>query len=259
MDTDIGAKIDALLSPYSDPRGPGAALLVMRHSQVLITRTLGMANVRQQTPISISSNFRMASLSKQFTAAAVNMLVREGKVNYDDPIERMLESLPSWVHGVNVGHLIEHTSGLPDYEVVPPFSSSLSSFCSEIYSCRTLYHQHKRGKYMTMKCAHADCSLALIVLQVPSLLSQASSLLFPPGTRYRYSNTGYCLLAVLIARQSGQSFAKFMEERLFLPLQMPGAVAFEDGSNAVPDRVYGYTIAANANVRHFYGFTFPRV
>ena len=185
---------------------PGAALLVIRDGEPVLRRAVGLADVDAGTPVTPATNFRLASVSKQFTAASVLLLAQDGRLRLDDPVRRWLPALPASAEGVTIHHLLSHTSGLPDYE--------------------DLMAADFRGQVRD-----AD---------VLSLLSTGKPF-FAPGSAYRYSNTGYALLALVVEQASGQRYPDFLRGRIFAPLGMDGSVAFVDGSNTVPTRAYGHS------------------
>jgi CubicO group peptidase (beta-lactamase class C family) len=147
-------------------------------------------------------------VTKQFTAAAILILADEGKLTLDDPIRKWLPSLPPFADTIKIRHLLSHTSGLVDYEDVMPEGT-------------------------TEQLHDAD---------VLRLLAQQDRTYFAPGTSYRYSNSGYALLALIVERASGQRFASFLHHRIFEPLGMNDSVAFEKGISTVANRAYGYSL-----------------
>jgi CubicO group peptidase (beta-lactamase class C family) len=187
---------------------PGAAVLVVKDGHVALAKGYGLADVETRTQVTASTDFRLASLSKQFTATAVMLLAADGKLHYDDPVTRWVPNLPAFARGVTIRHLLNHTSGLPDYEDFVPDSQTRQVLDAEI----------------------------------PALIAHADSAYFAPGTRYRYSNTGYVLLALVVERASGRRFADFLRERIFAPLGMSGTLAREDAGPPVPHRAYGHTV-----------------
>jgi CubicO group peptidase (beta-lactamase class C family) len=206
--------VDALMAPYARPDGPGASAVVIRDGRVAYVKSYGLARVEKHEPVTAESNFRLASLSKQFTATAIMLLAAEGKVRYDDSLATLLPlpELPAYALGVTVRQLLNHTSGLPEYEDFVPDSQTAQV--------------HDRD--------------------IPRLIAGASSPRFAAGTKYEYSNTGYVLLALIVERVSGIRFADFLHERIFVPLGMTGTVALEEGRSMVPHRAYGYTVDSTA-------------
>ena len=210
-----GRAIDSLMTRYASPSGPGASVLVVRNGRVVFRKGYGLADVEKKVRTTPETNFRLASLSKQFTATAIMMLVGDGELAYDSAVTTLLPGVPPYAKGVTVRHLLNHTSGLPDYEDFVPDTQ-------------------------TRQVLDAD---------VPGLIAQADSMLFAPGTRYQYSNTGYALLALIVERVSGQRYADFLSARIFKPLGMKGTVAFEDGRSVVRKRAYGHRVDSAGNVR----------
>ena len=208
----IQSRIDSLMAPYAAPGGPGASVLVLRNGAVAFSRAYGLADVDSQVRMTTESNLRLASLSKQFTATAIMMLVEQGRLSYEDEVLRLLPGLPTFARGVTVRHLLNHTSGLPDYEDFVPDSQ-------------------------TAQVHDAD---------IPALIAHAAGPKFPAGARYAYSNTGYGLLSLIVERASGMGYARFLRQRIFAPLRMTGTVAYEAGRSTVPHRAYGYTLGGAA-------------
>ncbi len=210
----MNASVDALMRRY-DGDVPGASLLVIRDGRAVVRRGYGLANLEERTPATPATNYRLASITKQFTAAAVLELVREGRVGLDDAIRTHLPSLPEAARGVTIRHLLTHTSGLVDYEDLIPEGT-------------------------TRQLRDAD---------VLRLLETQNTTYFAPGSDYRYSNSGYALLALLVERVSGMSFAAFLRERIFAPLGMQHTVAHEEGVSTITNRAFGYSEKNGAWVR----------
>jgi CubicO group peptidase (beta-lactamase class C family) len=156
------------------------------------------------TPV---TNFRLASVTKQFTAAAILLLVQEGRLGLDDRARRWLPSLPESAADITIRQLLTHTAGLIDYEDVIPDGT-------------------------TVPLRDAD---------VLRLLESQKGSYFAPGTGYRYSNSGYALLALIVERASGQRFSGFLREHIFAPLGMQNTVAHEEGVSSVAHRAFGYS------------------
>ena len=197
------AQIDSIFAPYAAPNAPGAAVLVVHDSTVRI-RAFGLANVATGDKVTPTTDFRLASLTKQFTATAILILAKEGKLPLDDRVTRHVAGLPAWADIITIRQLLTHTSGIPDYEDFVP-----------------------------------DTAPQMHDADVPALVSHADSLKFPPGTQYAYSNTGYTLLALTVQQVSGMPFATFLHDRIFAPLDMTKSVAHVEGVDTVPGRAYG--------------------
>jgi len=201
--------VDALFADYTGPSVPGASVLVIQDGRVILRRAYGMADLGRHIPATPATDYRLASLTKQFTAMAIMLLARDGKVGYDQPVREILPELPSAAQPVTIRHLLNHTSGLWDYEDLIPDTQ-------------------------TVQVSDRD---------VLALLVRKDSLYFPPGTRYRYSNSGYVVLGLIIARVSGMAYPRFVREWIFAPLGMTAAVAHVEGADTVLRRAYGYTPA----------------
>ena len=203
-------EIDLLMQRY-DGAVPGASLLVIRDGKPAIRKSWGLADVEARISATPATNYRLASVTKQFTAAAVLHLVQDEKIRLDDPVRQWLPTLPNAADSVTIGHLLTHTSGIVDYEdVMAPGT--------------------------TMQLHDAD---------VLRLLESQDTTYFKPGTSYRYSNSGYALLALIVERASGKTFATFLRDHIFTPLGMTNTVAFEDGISTVPVRAFGYVMRNN--------------
>ncbi|HEX9501093.1 MAG TPA: serine hydrolase domain-containing protein, partial [Thermoanaerobaculia bacterium] len=201
---------DDLLRDYSG-NVPGASVLVVLDGNVVMRKSYGMANLEQRTAATPDTNYRLASVTKQFTAASILILAKSGKLSLDDPITKYL-ALPAHANAITIRHLLTHTSGLFDYEdLIPPGT--------------------------TRQLKDSD------VLQ---MLKDNDGSYFAPGTRYRYSNTGYAFLSLIVERVSGQRFADFLSENIFKPAGMNASVALEEGISTVARRAYGYSRADRA-------------
>ena len=206
--------IDELMQDYhsTTTRVPGASVLVICQGKLAVRRSYGWANVEELRLVTPETNFRLASLTKQFTAAAIILLSEQssGGLGLDDRIRpRWFPKLPGVTDQVTVRHLLTHTSGLIDYEELTTPSSDSDEQISD--------------------------------QDVLLLLSGQNRTYFTAGTRYSYSNSGYALLALIVEQVSGRSFASFLRERIFLPLQMLNSVAFENGVSDVDHRAFGYS------------------
>ena len=198
--------IDAWMRDYTG-QVPGASVLVLEGGDAVFQRSYGLADLEAGVTSSPTTNYRLASVSKQFTAASVLLLVEDGVLTLDDRVRHWVPTLPVASEGITLRHLLSHTSGLVDYEdLLPPDQA----------------HQ----------IHDAD---------VLRLLEREDRLYFPAGSDYRYSNSGYALLALVVERASGQRFAAFLQARIFSPLGMTATLAREDEGPPVTDRAFGYT------------------
>jgi len=199
-------EIDAIFRDYSGAV-PGASVVVVRGDRVMFRKSYGLANLEERIAATPETHYRLASITKQFTAAAILTLAQQGKLSLDDPIRRWLPSLPAYADAITIRHLLTHTSGLIAYEDVMPSTT-------------------------TVQLRDAD---------VLRLLETQSTTYFPPGSQYRYSNSGYSLLALIVEKASGKHFADLLREEIFTPLGMTSTVAHEEGISTVANRAYGYS------------------
>ena len=169
-----------------------------------------MSNLEYNIPVTPSSIFQVGSIAKQFTAMCVMILKEQGKLDYDQTLKDFFSEFPDYGSEITIRHLLNHTSGLIDYESLIPDTTTIQ----------------------------------VLDKGVLSMMMDQDSTYFPPGTQYRYSNSGYAVLAMIIETISGQSFAEFLKQNIFKPLEMTNTVAYEKGISEVKYRAYGY---ANEN------------
>ena len=206
--------VDSLFRAYTGTV-PGASVIVIKDDAVVLRRAYGLADLEHRTPATPATpttDFRLASLSKQFTAMAIMLLVRDGTLRYDQPVAEVFPELPPAARAVTIRHFLNHTSGIWDYEDLIPAS----------------------------RTAQLDDR------DVLALVAAKDSLYFPAGSAYRYSNSGYVLLGMIVARVSGMPYPEFLRRRVFEPLGMKATVAHVEGKDTVPQRAYGYSPSAGA-------------
>jgi len=203
---EVSSRVDVLMRAYEGDV-PGASVLVLHEGRAVVRRAYGYADLEYRLAADSATNYRLASLTKQFTAAAVLLLVEEARLSLDASIRAWLPNLPAAADRVTLRHLLTHTSGVLDYEDLIPLSR------------RDPLHD-------------AD------VLQ---LLEREDRTYFPPGTSYRYSNSGYALLALAVAAAAGVDFAAVLRTRIFAPLGIQHTVAHEEGISTVSQRAFGYS------------------
>lgn len=203
-----GEQVDKLFRAYQGDAVPGASVMVIDQGERVLVKSYGMANLEDGVPVRPATNFRLASITKQFTAAGVLMLVEEGEVALDDALTELFDGFPEYGNAITLRHLLQHNSGLIDYEgmIAEDFAGQVS-----------------------------DRDALRMMFEVDETY-------FEPGSEYRYSNTAYAMLAMLIEDRSGMSFAEFLESRIFAPLGMQNSVAYQSGISTVPNRAFGYTV-----------------
>ena len=198
--------VDSILQAYQGAV-PGASVLVLRDGEALVRKGYGLADLEKNVAATPATNYRLASVSKQFTAAAILLLVEDGKLSLDDPIRKWLPSLPAVADPITVRHLLTHSSGLIDYEDVMP----------------------------------AGLNYQLRDSDVLDLLARQQRLYFHPGSAWRYSNSGYALLALIVERASGTFYFRFVAQRIFKPLGMDTTQAYARERGVVANRAWGYS------------------
>jgi CubicO group peptidase (beta-lactamase class C family) len=199
------AAVDAFVrAELTRQRIPGVGVAVVKGGKVLVSRGFGLANVEHQVPATDQTIFQSGSVGKMFTAAAVMLLVEDGKLALSDPIAKFLPGAPPAWNGITVRHLLTHTSGIPDY------ANSLD--------LRKDYTEEELAK-----------------------MAYAMKLGFTPGEKWQYSNTGYLLLGIIIRKASGTFYGDVLAERVFKPLGMTTTAIISE-ADIVPHRAAGYTL-----------------
>ena len=206
------ARIEAIFADLKSETAPGAAVLVLKDGRVLFSRGYGVTDLQSLGKIDAQTNFRLASVSKQFTAMAVMLLVHDGKLRYDERLTDIFPDFPAYGRAINIRHLLNHTSGLRDYEdLMTPDNGASPEKIPQIKDAGVL-----------------------------ALLKQQRATKFVPGSKWEYSNSGYAVLAMVVEKVSGQGFGQFLQARIFRPLKMHNTIAHERGKNEVPHRAYGH-------------------
>lgn len=210
LSSDLAAKVDKVFEPMAATTSPGCALGIVRDGRLVYARGYGMANLDHDIVITPSTVFHVASISKQFTAAAIHLLARDGKLSLDDDVRKYVPELPDFGPTITIRHLLHHTSGL-------------------------------RDQWELLILAGWRYSLDLITDDdVLQLMARQKDLNFRPGAEHLYCNTGYTLLAIIVKRVSGQTFRQFTTERLFKPLGMTRTFFRDDHAEIVKGQAYGY-------------------
>jgi len=204
--TDAIRNANRLMQPYTGDV-PGASLLVIKDGKPLLDRGYGMADLEHHVAASPATDYRLASVTKQFTAAAILLLAQDGKLKLDDSIRHWLPTLPTFTAHVTLSELLCHTGGLLDYEdLIPP-----------------------------------DTTKQLNDNDVLRMIAATTHGYFPPGTAYRYSNTGFVLLGLVVEKASGMTLQDFLARRIFQPLHMDHTLLYVHDDKIVPNRAYGYS------------------
>ena len=206
---DTKAKVDAIFRDVDRSDAPGCALGVYRDGQIAYARGYGMANLELSVGNTPQTVFDIGSVSKQFTAMAIHLLAREGKLSLDDDIRKWVPEIPSYGKTVTLRHLLHHTGGLRDY--------------IELMNLQGIVEE--------------DLSPESDVLEI---MARQKAPNFAPGEDYLYCNTGYNLLALVVEKASGQSLRDFSEQRIFAPLGMRHTQVSDSHTRIIPNRATGY-------------------
>ncbi len=199
--------IDALFKDFNQPNSPGASVMVIQDGKTVFARGYGLAEIETQTPCRTNTDFRLASVTKQFTAMAILILAERKKLSLDEHLTDFFPEFPEYGKAITVRQLLTHSSGLIDYEDVIPKGTEIP----------------------------------VLDRDVLRLLMKEDKTYFPPGSKYRYSNSAFSLLALIVEVRSGNTFAYFLQHNIFEPLQMNQTLAYQQGLSVVPNRAYGYT------------------
>ena len=217
-DRDPAAQTAALFAAIL-PSTPGTAVEVIRNGQIVFQHGYGVTDLRTLHPIDEHTNFRLASLTKQFTAMAIMLLAHDGKLRYDESLTEVFPEFPAYGKTITIRHILNHTSGLVDYEglMAKQYGNMPDDQIPQISDAGVL-----------------------------ALMEKASTTQFLPGSKWQYSNSGYCVLAMVIEKISGKSYTDFLHERIFAPLKMSNTLAYVKGKNEIPHRAYGHSPQGNA-------------
>ena len=193
---------------YDGDNIPGASVTIFTQDQFLVQKNYGLRDLEAKQLVESSTNFRTASLTKAFTATAIMQLVDSEKLNLNSTLTELFATFPSYGSKITVHHLLSHTSGLLDYENLIP------------------------ANYPGQVSDH----------DVLNLMRKQRTTYFAPGTRFRYSNTGYAILAEIVQKVSQTTFHRYLKEHIFDPLGMTQTVAFVKNENSITNRAYGYSL-----------------
>lgn len=203
-------QIDKLFSKYNSTTS-GAAAAVVKNGKVVFKKGYGTANLEYDIPISTKTIFNIASVSKQFTAFGIYLLEKQRKISLEDDVRKYIPEIPDYGNPIRIKHLLAHTSGIKD-------QASLVSLAG-----------WRSGDVVTTE-------------NVLIFVSRQKELNFEPGTRFLYSNSGYILLAEIVKRVSGQSFAEFTKRNIFEPLKMNDTQFNDDYERIIKNRAESYEL-----------------
>lgn len=202
------SEVDQIFSAYNSAEIPGAAVMVIQNGEPIIQKGFGIADFENKIPVSSKTNFRLASVTKQFTAMAILQLVEKGDLTLETLLTDIFPEFPSYGNDITIRHLLQHTSGIYDYESMVPDTQTRQVKDKDVLE----YMMGLNETYFTV------------------------------GEKHQYSNTAYALLTQIQEKLTGKPFRDYLSENIFAPISMDTTLAFEDGINNVANRAYGYTI-----------------
>lgn len=208
---DAARDVDKIFAGFHRQDSPGCAVGATIDGTTVLSAAYGIADLEHNIPITPQSIFEAGSVSKQFTAGAVLLLAQQGKLALDDPIRKYIPEVPDYGKPITIRNMINHTSGLRDW-------GSVESIAGWPRTTRVYTHAN-----------------------VLEIVSRQRALNYPPGAEYSYSNTGFNLAAMLVARVSGKPFPQFTREAIFDPLDMSSTQWRDDFQRIVPNRAIAYS------------------
>jgi CubicO group peptidase (beta-lactamase class C family) len=202
-------KIDLLFRKWDNNNSPGCSIGIIRNDSLLFAKGYGMANLEYGIPIKPETIFHMASVSKQFTAYAIVLLAKQGKLKLDDDIHKYLSWIPDLKEKITIRHLLNHTSGI-------------------------------RDQWQLLAISGTRIDDVITQDHIVKILSKQQALNFKPGERYSYSNSGFTMLAEIVKSVTGQSLRQFTDSAIFRPLKMIHTHFHDDYTEIVKNRSYSY-------------------
>lgn len=207
----MSKKMDELFDRWNETDSPGVAVAVAQDGKVLFQKGYGMANLEYSVPVTPQTVFHIASVSKQFATFSILLLAEQKKLTLDDDVRKYIPELHRFDHKITLRHLAHHTSGL-------------------------------RDQWSLLVMAGWRMDDVITREHILKLVKNQRELNFQPGEKHTYCNTGYTLLAEVVARVSGKSFADFTKTNIFEPLGMKQTLFYDDHEKIVPNRAYSYKL-----------------
>ena len=206
----LATRVDGVFARFARPDSPGCALGIFQNGAITYSKGYGSANLEYGVPITPATPFISGSVAKQFTAAAIALLVDQRRISLDDDVRKYIPELPDYGTKITIDQLVHHTSGLRDF-------------------------------WALVQVAGMRFDDGYAVSDVIRLAARQKHLNFPPGTEYDYSNTGYIALGLIVQRVTGKSLREFTTEQIFAPLGMTSTHFHDDHTMLVPGRASAYT------------------
>lgn len=211
-------RMDDYLTAYDALDVPGLAIAVMKDDEYVYRKGFGLADLEHAIPITPTTVFHVASVSKQFTAFTILLLAKEGRLSLDDDVRKYIPELPVYVHPITIRDLAQHTSGLRDIDDL-------------------------------LRLSGINADDAVTNAEAVNVITRQAGLNFTPGTAFEYSNSGFMLLAEIVARVSGKPFSVFASERIFTPLGMTSTRVVDVPGEVVVNKAYSYGREGSAYVK----------
>jgi CubicO group peptidase (beta-lactamase class C family) len=203
------AAVDEVFADFTKAGSPGCAVAVYRNGKISYSKGYGLANIEEDVPITPQTVFDIGSTSKQFTAASILLLEKQGKLSVNDDIRKYIPELPDYGQKITILHLLNHTSGLRDYLTL-------------------------------MDLAGINTDSVTTDEDALQIVTRQKALNFSPGSDWLYSNTGFFLLSIIVKRVSGKSLREFATENIFAPLGMTHTQYRDDHTALILDRAMAY-------------------
>jgi CubicO group peptidase (beta-lactamase class C family) len=217
LDSVQKSAINRLFSP--PPNSPGYAVALIKDDEFVFAKGYGLANLDDGIPITRMTSFHLASLSKQFTAAAIALLILDHKIVLSDPVAKYLPEVSKYGNGLRIEHLVYMSSGLDEYTDEP---------------------RRDGAPWMTFYCFTRDEAVTAAL--------KPDQLEFAPGTKWAYQNINYMLLTMIVEVVSHESFGTFMHDRVFVPVGMSHSEINDDSTEVIPHRATGYALRSDPSV-----------
>jgi CubicO group peptidase (beta-lactamase class C family) len=219
------ARLNALLDQWKQKNAPGMAAEVVRDGRIEYRKTFGFADLDTRAPITSDTQFLLASLTKQFTAMAVMILVERHQLRLDDTLAKYCPEFPGYAQTITIRHLLNHTAGLTQYQELLVGKIDENS-----------YFRSSKSPPAAHEFTAAEALQAL---------SRQEKLRFAPGDRFEYSDSAYVLLGQIIERITGERYAEFLKETIFDPLGMNDTLVVDERKQRVPRLALSYAVRAS--------------
>src|SRR6202166_4300972 len=208
-DEKSAAAVDEVFGDLTKAGSPGCALGVYRDGKIIYAKGYGLANIEENVPITPQSVFDIGSTSKQFTAASILLLEKQGKLSINDDVRKYIPELPSYGQKITILNLLNHTSGLRDYLTL-------------------------------MELAGINIDSVTTDADALALINRQKALNFVPGSEWLYSNTGFFLLSLIVKRASGKTLREFAADNIFTPLEMTHTQYRDNHAALIANRALAY-------------------